>query len=450
MAVDRRMQAEFDLTILQNPYIPHKPTPKQAKFLMNKSLEGFYGGAGGGGKTDALLMGAVQYAEYEDYQALLLRQTFQDLALPKSLMHRSHEWWDDTDAHWNAGLKTWEFPSGATVTFGYLQHEDDKFRYKSSEFQYIGFDELTQFPESQYTYLASRLRRLKGSKVPVRLRSASNPGDRGHEWVKARFVTPSESDLRACNRYFVPARIEDNPHLDEEEYREALSILDRVTRRQMEFGDWDITYQGELFWRGMFPATEGGGGRKVRFWDFAATEGDRKSKRQKATGPDWTVGLLLSRVGNRYCIEDIIRVQRKAADVMKLMKQTAILDGRTTYIGWEEEGGSSGKFVSDTIKDMLKGFRCYPIRDTGDKVLRAKPVSKAAEDGDIDVKPGAWNDDFFYEVEQFPSSSVHDDQVDALSGAFYLHSILPGEGKPIPFMSNKSGFTPGWKVERPF
>jgi len=98
-------------------------------------------------------MGALQYVDIPGYAALLLRRRFSDLALPGALMLRADEWLRGTDATWNENKRTWTFPSGAKLAFGYLEHEADKYRYKSSEFQFIGWDELTQFQESQYTYL---------------------------------------------------------------------------------------------------------------------------------------------------------------------------------------------------------------------------------------------------------------------------------------------------------
>jgi len=188
------------LTPRMTKYIPHKPTPKQAAFLLLPVREAFYGGAAGGGKSDALLMAALQYVDMPGYSAILFRRTFSDLALPGALLERSTEWLKPTDAKWDDNKKTWHFPSGATLTFGYLEHENDKYRYQSSEFNFIGFDELTQFTESQYRYLFSRLRRLKGSEVPLRMRAASNPGGEGHEWVRASAALISRPSARAGGR----------------------------------------------------------------------------------------------------------------------------------------------------------------------------------------------------------------------------------------------------------
>lgn len=217
-------------------YCPHEPFPTQARFMGLDCLEALFGGAAGGGKSDALLMAALQYVHVPGYAALLLRRTYTDLALPDAIMDRSHQWLTNTDAKWDDRDKTWHFKTAgedATLTFGYLETAQDKYRYQSAQFQFIGFDELTQHAESAYTYLFSRLRRLKTSSVPLRMRGATNPGGIGHRWVKARFVVQE-----TASGEFVPSKLEDNPHIDHGSYREALAKLDPTTRAQLEHGLW--------------------------------------------------------------------------------------------------------------------------------------------------------------------------------------------------------------------
>ncbi|MGV3724600.1 MAG: terminase large subunit domain-containing protein [Actinomycetota bacterium] len=274
-------------------YRPHAPTAQQSKFLELHCLEALFGGAAGGGKSDALLMDALQYVHVPGYAALLLRRTYADLSLPGALMDRARDWWSPTAAKWRDNEKTWVFPSGASITFGYLETERNKYRYQGAEFQYVGFDELTQFSETQYRYLLSRLRRLKGSEVPLRMRGATNPGGVGHEWVKTRFGLGHGSDGQPLQcpdgRVFIPAKLEDNPHLDREEYEKSLAELDPVTRAQLRSGNWDVLPEGVLFQRGWFEIVEAApaGLRCVRFWDLAATEA------KAGTDPDWTVGVKL-------------------------------------------------------------------------------------------------------------------------------------------------------------
>jgi len=224
-------------------YVPHKPTKKQLEFLSLTNFEALYGGAAGGGKSDALLMGAAQFLHVPHFSALLLRRTFKDLTLPGALLDRAREWFTGTDAKWNDKEKRWTFPSGANITFGYLQSEHDKYQYQSSEFQYIAFDEATQFSETQYTYLLTRLRRLKNVKVPLRSRCATNPGGTGHEWVKRRFVDKKTQK----DREFIPALLEDNPFLDHKSYERSLEELDSVTYAQLRKGVWVRDTKGLVY-----------------------------------------------------------------------------------------------------------------------------------------------------------------------------------------------------------
>lgn len=215
-------------------YSPQEPFGTQKQFLALDCLEALFGGGAGGGKSSALLMAALQYVNEPGYAALLLRKSYADLSLPGAIMSRSHEWLAGSDAHWNGIDKRWTFPSGATLSFGYLKDAQDKYRYASSEFHFIGFDEVTQFEEQNYSFLFSRLRKKKGSKIPSRMRAATNPGGIGHLWCKKRFIDTGESE----GRIFIPSLLGDNPFIDQDEYRKALSQLDSVTRKQLLEGAW--------------------------------------------------------------------------------------------------------------------------------------------------------------------------------------------------------------------
>jgi predicted phage terminase large subunit-like protein len=414
-------------TVLNNPYIPHKPTDKQFEFLFYTDiLEGFYGGATGGGKSDALLMAALQFAEVPGYSALLLRRTYADLSLPEALMDRAQEWLSGTGAKWHADTKTWAFPSGASLTFGYLDHERSKYRYQGAAFQFIGFDEVTQFPETAYQYLFSRLRRLEDSHVPIRMRAASNPGDIGHDWVKRRFIIPTCSELTAQKRFFVPAYLEDNPHIDQITYDDALNKLDPVTREQLRHGDWDVSISGGLFERAWFGVVDTvPRGDQVRFWDLAATEA------KKGSDPDWTVGVLMVSAGGAYYVKDVIRMRKKPGDIEAIIRQTAQMDGIETRIFMEQEPGSSGKGVVATYAKLLAGYAFYGIPSSGSKTVRAQPLSAAASRGDIKVLNGVWLNAFMSELEIFPNGA-HDDQVDAVAAAYSQLALNVMIDSPLP------------------
>jgi predicted phage terminase large subunit-like protein len=358
-------------------------------------------------------MAALQYVDRPDYAALLLRRTYADLSLPGALMDRANEWWRPTAARWNDREKTWLFPSGAKVTFGYLETENDKYRYQGAEFQFLGLDEATQFSESQYRYLLSRLRRKEGSEVPLRARCASNPGGVGHEWVKARFVDPGDPD-----RPFIPAKLEDNPSLDREEYEHSLAQLDPVTRAQLRSGNWDVLPEGRKFRREWFrfiePSEVPPNTRFVRFWDLAATEP------KPGKDPDWTAGAKVGLTPDqRVIIADVRRTREAPGGVEAFVTRTASEDGKPVPITMEQEPGSSGVMVIDHYRRrVLMGYSFHGQKSTGDKEVRANPVSAQAEGGNVYLVRGNWNAAFLDEVCAFPTEGVHDDQVDAVSGGF--------------------------------
>lgn len=225
-------------------YCPHAPEPPQHAFLTLECLEALYGGAAGGGKSDAMLMAALQYVHVPNYSAIIMRRTFAELNLEGALMSRAQMWLGHTDATWNGNDMRWTFPSGAKLQFGYMNTMNDRARYQSAEFQFIGIDELTDWEEQDYRFMFSRLRRTEGVNVPLRMRGATNPGGRGHRWVKARFIDRADG-APAHERVFIPARLRDNPHLDQESYLKALAELDPGQAQMLIEGDWDAREPGD-------------------------------------------------------------------------------------------------------------------------------------------------------------------------------------------------------------
>lgn len=408
-------------------FCPEEPSTTQKVFLRTYALEALFGGAAGGGKSSALLMSALQYVDIPGYSAILFRRTFADLSLPGALMDRFKTWVaGEEDIHWNANSYVATFPSGARISFGYLNNTNDYLRYKGSEFQFIGMDEVTEIRESDYRYLFSRLRRPASgplSQVPLRMRAASNPAP---NWVRQRFIVEGVQE----GRIFVPSLLTDNPGIDAASYRQALSALDPVERRRLEQGDWWSTTLGTLFSREDFviidpvdiPAVNSSS-RAVRFWDLAATEPHSGNP-----DPDWTVGtLMLFDQGIAYVL-DVRKIRAKGDKVEQLIAQTALEDGHVVSIRMEQEPGSSGKALIDQYaRYVVPGYDLVGIRSSGDKVTRARPFAAAVANGNVRLVRGPWLTDWLDEFSAFPEACNHDDQVDSAVGAF---THLTGLGLP--------------------
>ena len=412
------------LTAHEAGILPTLPHPRQLSFLVYPGREALYGGAAGGGKSEALLAGAALYWDEPRYSAIIFRRTHTDLAQPGALMDRSHEWWAGK-AHWDGTNKIWRFPSGAKIALAYLKNPSDHLRYQSAEFQYIGFDEVTQFPEFQYTYVGlSRLRRLRDSRVPLRLRAGTNPGGPGHAWVKARFVRPGHP-----GRPFFPARIEDNPSLDREAYIEALEGLHPTTRAQLLSGDWEAREPGDYFRREWFgPLVEETPpphlSVRIRWWDLAASERQSDEEGQRAR----TAGVKVSKsVEGVYTIEHAVAFWKTAGARDTLIVQTAQADGFGTWIGIEQEPGSGGKAQAETLARRLRrvGYRVVIEPSTVAKENRADPIASELERGwsrgwqgcGVRCVAGPWTENYLDEVEGFPELDLKD-QADATASAF--------------------------------
>lgn len=225
--------------------------------------ECLYGGAAGGGKSDALLCEALRQVHVPNYRGILFRKTYPEL---EGLISRSFELYKRAcpKANYNHSEKTWNFPSGAKIFFGHMHLEKDKHKYQGKAYDFIGFDELTHFTYSQYIYMLSR-NRPTGPGTIVYIRATANPGGIGHGWVKERFITPAppmtrintEIEVENPNgekivlnktRIFVPATVFDNKELlkNDPNYLATLGSLPEAEKKALLYGSWD-SFNGQVF-----------------------------------------------------------------------------------------------------------------------------------------------------------------------------------------------------------
>jgi phage terminase large subunit len=225
-------------------------TKKQLQFIQADADEVLYGGAAGGGKSYGQLIDAFLFAiKHQGSKQLILRNTFPELQ--RSLVLVSVTIYPTSVASYNQSRYVWQFINGSRIEFGYLESDKDVQKYQSAEYDVIRFDELTHFTEFQYTYMISRIR--GANDFPKQIKSSTNPGNRGHAWVKARFIDsmPPETvytDANGRTRIFIPAKVQDNKFLidADPDYIKRLDQLPEDQRRALRDGDWD-TFEGQYF-----------------------------------------------------------------------------------------------------------------------------------------------------------------------------------------------------------
>lgn len=437
-------------------YCPHQPTPKQAAALIALDLRKavLYGGAAGGGKTDWLLMGALEHVDLPGYNAIIFRRTFPQLNAPDGPILRLQEWLTaklPRDA-WNASNHRWTFPSGATLSLGTMQYLKDRLNHQGAAYQFIGFDELTQFEQGQFTYLFSRARRPAagpGSGIPIRVAATSNPGGPGHVWVaKAWGLGEWEGNAEGLGKVpgsdlaFIGAKLEDNPHLDTAAYEEALMFLPELERNQLRKGDWHSRPRGDLLPierihiigpdelpDGLRPMAEGEERgvralRIVRFWDFASS-GPRKGSRQ----PDYTASSkdAYDRKPDRFYMLDGSLDLLEPGPLEVLLRDTAVDDGQRVEQHQEQEPGASGKSAVKTNQKLLRGYSMTGHPATGPKRARWLGFRAAVEQGRVYAVRGPWLTPFLERLDALTTDEaaderddVKDDPMDAVSGSFNL------------------------------
>lgn len=240
-----------------------QPQPQQKKFMERPEFECLYGGAAGGGKSDALVAEALRQIHIPHYKGLILRRTYPQLSelIDKSLLLYKRA---VPGAAYNTTTHTWTFPTGAKIVFGSMNRKQDRINYQGKAYDFVGFDELTHFDNDEYTYLYSRAR-PNGPGTRVYIRATTNPGGRGHGWVKERFITaaspltpisqavtiktPDGGAIEVMRkRIFVPATVFDNQKLLDNDpgYIATLGMMPEAEKRALLYGDWD-SFSGQVF-----------------------------------------------------------------------------------------------------------------------------------------------------------------------------------------------------------
>lgn len=238
--------------------INYQPTEKQRIFHASNANEILYGGAAGGGKTKALIMDALfRCLKNPGTTACIFRRSYGELE--DTDIKEAQASYPEELAKYNAGRHEFKLVNGSKIIFRHCENEADRFKYSGIEIQFLYFDELTSFEQTIYDFLKTRLRAKKSLGVVPIIRSASNPGNIGHGWVKKMFVDAgpymsiqkqeiySETlhKTKTVRTQYIPALAMENPFITED-YIFELEQKPEALRRALLNGDWD-SFEGQVF-----------------------------------------------------------------------------------------------------------------------------------------------------------------------------------------------------------
>lgn len=281
------------------------PGSPQESALASTADITIFGGANGGGKTAALVAAAARGHDDGGWNGVIFRRTYPELDQPGGVIDQSQKFYPDY-GEYNSTKSEWRFPSGARVSFSHMKHEDNKTDWDGAELTFIGFDQLEQFSQSQFTYMLGRLRSPDSSWKP-HVFATCNPGGEGHwlydflswwiddngfpisdragelrhfhrdgdeiEWVRGPDVLSEEGD-EPVSVTFIPATVDDNPHVGPG-YKRFLNSLSELKKKEKRFGQWGLSDDDNPLSAHAIQTVEAipdDAGRPVRYWDLADTD----------------------------------------------------------------------------------------------------------------------------------------------------------------------------------
>jgi predicted phage terminase large subunit-like protein len=430
----------------------------QELFLSSPADIAIYGGAAGGGKTWSLLMEPLRNVISNPlFRTVFFRRTTVQVKNPGGLWDASMQLYNKAGGKPIPHLLEWKWPGGGSVKMAHLEHEKNVLDWQGSEVALFCYDELTHFTASMFWYIASRNRSMSGVRPYIRATCNPDPDSWVAEFIawwidqdtglpipersgKLRwFVRINEVLTWADTREelieqfptsrpksvtFIPAALTDNKALMEKDpdYIATLMGLPRVERERLLGGNWKVKPNNDsMFPQLSVPILDNWPEDIVdvcRRWDLAATKPSEVNP-----DPDATVGILMGRrKSNQVVILDMVWMREDANTVRKKILETAQADKklkirRPPKIVLPQDPGQAGKDQIASYSKAMIGFNVKGVRETGDKEVRAEPLSAAWHAGNVSVLRGGWNQRFFAEMSSFPSKA-HDDIVDAASGAF--------------------------------
>lgn len=450
---------------MTNENILFKPLPHQELILKSTATEIFAGGAAGPGKTTCLIMDVLYQIHNKNANCVIFRRNYSELA---EILNRTSEIYPHFGAvgKYQSASYLWRFPSGARVLLSHMNHSEDRYKHRGSEYTSIAYDESTLFEEEMITFLFSRLRTTDPElKTKLRFFLASNPGSISHDWHLKRYApwllqdyntdvlpsyTPKHGPIGlppgkimwvttidgeeffsekpshlAISRTAIPCSLDQNPYLGDE-YQAALKQLSPVEYNRVRYGDWLYRPTTKLHFdrnnvklisRLEFNTIYKGKEKEFKFsrgYDFST-----------GTGKDFSATALIAthkQTSNAYLL-DAIDERVEISNIEFFIRANHEKDIANGYhdvnVILEQEPGSASVYMLDSLIRKLKGFKIYKERHSKDKVTRFGGFGSATRNGLVFAIKDAWNFRAFNQMEDLGSeNAINDDICDAVSTSY--------------------------------
>lgn len=376
-------------------------TRKQSDFIQSKSELTIYRGGIGAGKTFVLCLIAILTA-LEGKSFLLISfsyPTLRDVCLEMlvELLHKMK-----INYKLNAQFLNLRIGSGIIR----LRSGDNPDRLRGINCDRWGIDEAREFKTRDiYDIAIGRARKSEDGRGYI------STTTKGKNWVYEL------ESVNGCQT--VTQTTLENPFLPESYKRKLIEQYSSNFARQEIYAEIVEMSAGVInptWFKTVYTLPEA---MYFRFWDLAVST---------KTHADFSAGakLCIDSEEDIY-LSDLKRVKIEYPDLRELIIKTAIEDGPDVPIGVEDAGQQIG-FIQDIMREpRLRGFQIKAIKPTGDKFNRCMPWASKAEAGKFYIYGAGWNANFKDECSSFSpnNSHLHDDQVDAVSGAFSMVANIP-------------------------
>lgn len=464
-----KQQKPADSVLLAPASIP------QEQFLASTSTITLYAGSAGAGKSFALVLNMVKFADRQNSTIVCFRRTSTQLRAPGSIWSEATKIFSQVFKDCRIRSREMEIyiPSrNSVVKFSHLQHEADVLNHLGAQYSVIIYDEVTTFPFETFVLpLMGRMRNALVDYTPQMFWATNPQYDHGvYHWIKDFYLDEYGIPLKEksnVERFFVlkdskpiwydtleeaeklhgqgvprsfrsiRAHVTDNIPLlkANPDYLSNLLALPEIKRRIYLDGSWTAREEEAGYfkreWVKIVPYPSLFAVKRVRAWDLASSPVSTANPT-----PDWTRGTLVSKdKDSYYTIEDVSSLRDRPHEVEQLIYKTAKNDPPGTIVCIPCDPGQAGSGYANMIKRNLgeMGVFCRLVKPTKSKLQRFLPFSAIAEAGYVRFVKMEVLDELFDELERFNGERRNgfDDFADTLSDAM----IILNTGLELPVMN---------------